>query len=190
VEGQPEAAAALLDRLAAIFPGRLYVELHAWSRGGAPAKRTDRSRLRQGLAAGGDQTMCISARRMLRATRPAAVHRDGTFVSQTTQAVDPRASLQDRRRDDGQFADLPEAIENTVEIARRCAFLPKRREPICRNFVPESGARRKTRFACRPRLAWCRRLARHGRHSEEKTYHDRLQFELDVIIKMKFAAIS
>ena len=27
VEGQPEAAASLLDRLAAIFPGRLYVEL-------------------------------------------------------------------------------------------------------------------------------------------------------------------
>ena len=38
-----------------------------------------------------------------------------------------------------QFADLPEAIENTVEIARRCAFRPVKRKPILPVFVPESG---------------------------------------------------
>ena len=38
-----------------------------------------------------------------------------------------------------QFADLPEAIENTIEIARRCAFRPKKRAPILPVFVPESG---------------------------------------------------
>ena len=31
------------------------------------------------------------------------------------------------------FADLPEALENTVEIAQRCAFMAYRRDPICRN---------------------------------------------------------
>ncbi len=42
-----------------------------------------------------------------------------------------------------QFADLPEAIENTVEIARRCAFKPVKRKPILPVFAPESGRRRK-----------------------------------------------
>ncbi len=28
------------------------------------------------------------------------------------------------------FADLPEASENTIEIARRCAYRPLQREPI------------------------------------------------------------
>ena len=29
------------------------------------------------------------------------------------------------------FADLPEAVANTLEIARRCAFMAYRRDPIC-----------------------------------------------------------
>ena len=38
-----------------------------------------------------------------------------------------------------QFADLPEALDNTLEIARRCAFRPMKRKPILPVFVPESG---------------------------------------------------
>ena len=33
------------------------------------------------------------------------------------------------------FADLPEAVENTVEIARRCAFMAYRRDPILPKFA-------------------------------------------------------
>ncbi len=33
------------------------------------------------------------------------------------------------------FADLPEAIENTVEIARRCSYRPRPRKPILPQFV-------------------------------------------------------
>ena len=33
------------------------------------------------------------------------------------------------------FADLPEALANTVEIAKRCAFRPKGRKPILPRFV-------------------------------------------------------
>ena len=34
------------------------------------------------------------------------------------------------------FADLPEALANTVEIAVRCAFRPEGRKPILPRFVP------------------------------------------------------
>ena len=33
------------------------------------------------------------------------------------------------------FADLPEALENTVEIARRCAYRPLQRQPILPPFL-------------------------------------------------------
>ena len=35
------------------------------------------------------------------------------------------------------FADLPEAIENTVEIAKRCAFMAYRRDPILPRFADD-----------------------------------------------------
>ena len=65
---------------------------------------------------------------------------DGTFVSQE----DRRRLTREHRFKTAaemaaQFADLPEAIENTIEIARRCAFRPKKRNPILPQFVPEFG---------------------------------------------------
>ena len=84
---------------------------------------------------------CISARaNMYEAHDALLCIADGTFVSQ-----DDRRRLTREHRFktaaemQAQFADLPEAIENTVEIARRCAFRPAKRKPILPVFVPESG---------------------------------------------------
>ncbi len=38
------------------------------------------------------------------------------------------------------FADLPEATENTLEIAQRCAFRPKTRKPILPNYTLLDGS--------------------------------------------------
>ena len=38
------------------------------------------------------------------------------------------------------FADLPEAIDSTVEIARRCSFFPKNRQPILPRFAARDVA--------------------------------------------------
>src|SRR6202012_5686386 len=56
---------------------------------------------------------------------------DGSYVSQT----DRRKLTREHRFKSAeemavQFADLPEAIENTLEIAKRCAFRPKKCNPI------------------------------------------------------------
>src|SRR5262249_61638200 len=37
------------------------------------------------------------------------------------------------------FADLPEACDNTLVIARRCAFMPEPRKPILPAFPCQSG---------------------------------------------------
>src|SRR4029450_3110886 len=39
------------------------------------------------------------------------------------------------------FADLPEALDNTVEIARRCAFRPEERMPILPPFLTGGAVR-------------------------------------------------
>jgi DNA polymerase-3 subunit alpha len=97
------------------------------------------------------------------------------------------------------FADLPEALENTVEIARRCAFRPVTRAPILPRFTGEGadalaaeGAdalaaeaeelRRQAAAGLEKRLA-AGPLAP-GKTAED--YRARLAFELDVIIRMKF----
>src|SRR5207302_4203165 len=65
---------------------------------------------------------------------------DGTFVSQEERR---RLTREHRFKSPAemaaQFADLPEAIQNTIEVAERCAFRPKKRDPILPKFVPESG---------------------------------------------------
>ncbi|MGI9382156.1 MAG: DNA polymerase III subunit alpha [Methyloligellaceae bacterium] len=93
------------------------------------------------------------------------------------------------------FSDLPEAIDNTVEIARRCAFRPLTRAPILPQFIASSekaGKRGETDEA-----AELRRQAEEGLRSrlaaqgtapnvEEKTYWERLEFELNVIVGMDY----
>src|SRR5690606_41403068 len=37
------------------------------------------------------------------------------------------------------FADLPEAVANTMVVARRCAYMPTPRSPILQAFSGESG---------------------------------------------------
>ncbi len=83
------------------------------------------------------------------------------------------------------FADLPEAIENTVEIARRCAFRVTSREPILPRFAEgDEGEelRRQAQEGLELRLA--SRGMVEGRSRDD--YLERLDFELDVIIKMNF----
>ena len=40
----------------------------------------------------------------------------------------------------GAFADLPEAVENTVEIAQRCSFMVSCRDPILPKFADDEVA--------------------------------------------------
>jgi len=93
------------------------------------------------------------------------------------------------------FADLPEALENTVEVAMRCHFRPHTRAPILPRFVGGSAADPETAEA--HEVAELRRQAEEGlTHRleklgtapglEEKDYRERLAFELSIIERMRF----
>src|SRR5438067_1204242 len=89
------------------------------------------------------------------------------------------------------FADLPEALENSVEIARRCAFefaLGKSRLPA---FPTPKGESIDAFLRAEARRGLDERLARlypdEARRAEARLrYAERLTYELDVIIQMGF----
>ena len=94
------------------------------------------------------------------------------------------------------FWDLPEALANSIEIAKRCAFRPLGRKPILPKFVVAAkGAseteqlkletnelRAQAEAGLRQRLAVSALAA--GFTAQD--YHDRLAFEVDVISRMKY----
>ena len=94
------------------------------------------------------------------------------------------------------FADLPEALANTIEIAKRCAFRPMGRKPILPRFVaaaPGTSEEEQLRLE----TAELRTQAEAGLKQRLATtplatgftpadYAKRLDFEIGVISKMKF----
>jgi len=84
------------------------------------------------------------------------------------------------------FSDLPEAIENTIEIARRCAYMPKEHPPILPNFDTGEGRDEAAELRRQAEQGLKERLEVHGAAVDEKEYWDRLNFELDIIIRMEF----
>jgi DNA polymerase-3 subunit alpha len=88
------------------------------------------------------------------------------------------------------FADLPEALASSVEIAERSAFRPKTRTPILPRFTAEGAADDEpTLLRRQAEEGLARRIAAHGvaPGRTEEEYRDRLAFELGVIERMRYA---
>ncbi|HTN33582.1 MAG TPA: DNA polymerase III subunit alpha, partial [Marinobacter sp.] len=90
------------------------------------------------------------------------------------------------------FSDIPEAIENTVEIARRCSvqvrlgeyFLPK--YPIPGGMGRDEYFRKVSEEGLEARLAKTLSKDDPEYDTKREAYYQRLNFELDIIIQMGF----
>ncbi len=94
------------------------------------------------------------------------------------------------------FKDLPEAVENTVEIAKRCSFMLKELKPSLPKFPTAVGKTEaeELREWTTKGLEW--RLENYvfkadwdqpKRDETRKQYYARMEYELDVLLKMGFA---
>lgn len=92
------------------------------------------------------------------------------------------------------FADLPEALENTSLIAQRCSYMAPMRKPILPS-IGEDGMDEPSLLCTQARNGLQERLALHvytdsmdqpHKDALAKAYHDRLEHELAIIIKMGF----
>jgi DNA polymerase-3 subunit alpha len=142
-EGQDSTAEPILERLISLFPGRLYIEL---SRRGQPDEQRSESRLIE-LAYRHDLPLV--------ATNPAS-YADAHFheahdallcIAQSSQLdrddrkrSSPEAWLKPAAEMRRLFADLPEAIDNTAVVARRCAFGAPTRKPILPSLAGDTEA--------------------------------------------------
>ena len=190
--GHVPKARALLQRLAAAYPGRLYVELqrHPGEGGALPegeaaseAAMVDLAYdLRLPLVATND--VYFPKAEMYLAHDAMICIAEGAYVDQSQPRR--RLTAQHYFKTEAEmatlFADLPEALENTVEIARRCAFAAYKRKPILPKFADDEvqELRRQANAGLQARLA----IIPHSVTPAE--YQARLDFELDVIEKMGF----
>ncbi|QYU68656.1 DNA polymerase III subunit alpha [Leptolyngbya sp. 15MV] len=189
-DGQRSHAEALLDRLERLFPERLYIEL---SRRHDPVEAAAEEALID-LAYAHDLPLV--------ATNPAnfaEAHNHKAHDAMLCIAGSTHIEAEERARSNPEayvktaeemaesFADLPEATANTLVIAQRCAFAPPNRDPILPSLAGdlEGEARMLAEDAQAGLIA---RLEPYGEMPEEerKAYFDRLDFEVDVIVKMGF----
>lgn len=85
------------------------------------------------------------------------------------------------------FQDLPEAIENTICIAKRCYFAPSECKPVLPEILTKDGRSVEEELISKARDGLESRVKDLNLTSEElKIYKERLEYELNVILKMKF----
>ncbi len=189
-EGQTPHAEAMLDRLQQIFGDRLYIEIArgtsevadaaeaalidlAYARD-IPVVGTNPAQFAEpGFARAHDAMLCIA---------------NSTHIEAEDR---PRTNAQAFVKSEGMmrdlFADLPEAIANTMVVAQRCAYAPPKRDPILPSLAGDvEGEARMLAEDARKGLE--ARLALQGALSddERQVYFDRLDYEVGIINQMGF----
>ena len=189
--GQKPAAQALMDRLASIFGDCLYVELqrHPVDGGLPEAERlTERPFVEMAYAMGlpmvATNDVYFPASKMYEAHDALICIADGAYVDQQEgrRRLTPQHYFKSQAEMVTLFADLPEAIENTVEIAKRCAFQTYRRDPILPKFADDEIAELRRQAE----EGLCYRLSIIPHAVEVSEYEARLDFELKIIEGMGF----
>ncbi len=191
-EGQAEAAEAVLTELATAFPNRFYVELTR--HGGADEARSEPGLIalayRHGLPLVATNDVHFPDRDFYEAHDALICIAQGTVVAdgdrkRLTRSHYFRPATEMREV----FSDLPEACDNTLVIARRCAYIPRPRQPILPAFAGGEGLDEETALRRAALAGLESRLTGQGTRQDEdaKHYRDRLEFELGTIIRMGFA---
>jgi len=189
LKGRAADARTELSTLASAYPGRCYVEItrhgtddeYAWEDGlidlayelGLPLVATHDARfMKLSDAKAHDAMMCIS---------------NGQYLGQEDRKrVDASQYLKTASEMQELFADLPEAIANTAEIARRCAVKAETHKPILPSFSNEGRSeseelRKQALEGLEYRLGAADKL-----YAERDTYFERLDYELTIIERMGF----
>ncbi len=190
-QGQRGAAEALMVRLHGAFHDRLYVELqrHPGENGLPEAERaSERGFVEMAYAMGlplvATNDVYFPKSSMYEAHDALICIAEGAYVDQQEERrrLTPQHYFKSPQEMATLFADLPEALENSVEIARRCAFMAYRRDPILPKFADDEvdELRRQAREGLVARL----KVIPHAASVEE--YEKRLEFELGIIEGMGF----
>jgi DNA polymerase III subunit alpha len=196
-DGNPELARARIEALRAIFGDRLYVELQ---RHGLPQERAVEPAL-LGLAYDLDLPIVATNEPYFASPEDFEAHdallsiAEGSYVAvDDRRRLSPEHYFKTASQMRALFADLPEALDNTLEIARRGAYRPLEGMPILPPFLTggvATSALAETEAAELRRQSEAgltERLAQHGTAPgyDANAYAERLAFELGVITGMNY----
>ena len=197
IGGNPAEAEALAREWMAVFPDRFYLEIQRTNRPndeeqlhgavaladklGAPLVATNDVRfIKQEDFAAHETRVCIGEGRALDDPRRSKNYSDQQYL----KSAEEMAEL---------FSDLPEALANTVEIAKRCNIEVKLGTHFLPNFPIPDGMTideyfRKVSFdGLEDRLSvLLPKDTTEDYDAKRQVYVDRLNFELDIIIQMGF----
>ncbi|MFQ5564822.1 MAG: DNA polymerase III subunit alpha [Paracoccaceae bacterium] len=185
------AAEALARRLADMFLNRLYVEIQRHGSGGplrtAPEEASEPGLVEIAYALDlplvATNDVYFETPEMFPAHDAFLCIGESRYVNESDRRqLTPEHYLKSAAEMAERFADLPEAIANTVEIARRCAFRPRPRDPILPRFADDEIDELKAQA----REGLAQRLAVIPRVAPVEDYEKRLEFELGVIEQMGF----
>ena len=194
-DGQLPLARQRLESLTGLFAGRIYVEIQ---RHGTRREAMAEPHLID-LAYELDLPLVATNDCYFPTAGAAAAHEVLLCISQSTTLADDN-----RRRETDMhylksagemalaFADLPEAVANTVVIARRCAFRVPKMDPILPAFPVPDGMSEEGYLRERARKGLEQRFELPAfenirtDEAQRKVYADRLEMELDIIIQMGF----
>jgi DNA polymerase-3 subunit alpha len=188
--GAADLAETRLKRLAGLFADRLYVEVQRHeNRDHEPALLDLAYRHSLPLVAA-NEPYFAAASDFEAQDALLAIAEGALLTTPERRQLTPQHRLKTRAEMVKLFADLPEATDNSVEIALRCAYRPRTRKPILPRFslpgaeaLDEEAELRKQAAEGLERL-----MARYGLAPgfTEDDYRKRLEFELSVIARMKF----
>jgi len=198
LEGQHPKALAHLEAFKKAFPDRLYVEI---MRHGVQAEERTEAELID-LAYEHDVPLvatneCFFADAGMFTAHDALICiAEKSFVStHNRRRLTPHHRFKSAEEMAELFADLPEAINNTLVIAQRCAFKVDERAPILPRS-PKAGNRTEDEALRELAAAGLEERLQHSvftadmtdaqRHDAAKPYRERLEFELNVIADMGF----
>jgi DNA polymerase III subunit alpha len=187
-DGQGEAAEQILLVLKQIFKDRLYIELQrhnlpienkiepgllalAYKHDLPLVATNDCYFADEGMYEAHDALLCIAQGTLVVESNRRKVTPDHRFKTAAEMRV--------------LFADLPEAVDNTLVIAQRCAYMPKKGKPILPGFPTEAGRNEAEELAYQAKLGLEARIAKNG-IAETEPYYKQLDYELGVINGMGF----
>jgi DNA polymerase-3 subunit alpha len=193
----PALAEARLNALSALFGDRLYVELSRTS-GYDPAVEAGMIDLAYRL----ELPLVATNEAFFRSRDDHEAHdalisiaEGAVIAADDRRRLSPDNWLKSQAEMAALFADIPEAIDNTIEIAQRCSYFPKNRNPILPRFAARDAA--DADAAVRAEAEELARQAREGlaMRLESRSlmdgytpeqYGERLEYELGIIERMKF----
>lgn len=112
---------------------------------------------------------------------------EGSYIQEDRRRkVSPEHYFKSPEKMQALFADVPEAIEQTIQIAQRCAYAASERSPILPRFGQNTKEEAQMLHA-QALQGLEKRLQKDSAIVDKKPYFDRLEHELGIINDMGFA---